>query len=408
MRIEPHIAWRYLVAKKRQNAINIISGISCLAVAVVTAATICVLSVMNGFGEAIEQMFSQLDAELRITPAQGKTLQLDDERIQALYAMPEVAIVAPTIEESALVEFRGKQVPAMLKGVDTTYQALTAIDSIIIDGDYAVWDGAFERCVMGVGLANTIGIGAHFISPVHLYAPKRIGRVNMLRPDENFRTKGVYIAGVFAVNQTKYDDTYMLISLPLAQDLFDYSEQEATALELRLSEGTSVKKVQKAIRTKLGADYVVLNRYEQQADFYRIQMIEKWLTALLLVFILLIASFNIISSLSMLILDKTDDIRLLNTLGADEQMIRRIFLYEGWLISAFGALIGAVIGVGLCAIQQHFGLLKLGNGTNYVLSAYPVSIQLTDVLIVIAVVLALGALAAWIPARKISVTNEIV
>ena len=408
MRIEPHIAWRYLVAKKRQNAINIISGISCLAVAVVTAAMICVLSVMNGFGEAIEQMFSQLDAELRITPAQGKTLQLDDERIQALYAMPEVAIVAPTIEESALVEFRGKQVPAMLKGVDTTYQALTAIDSIIIDGDYAVWDGAFERCVMGVGLANTIGIGAHFISPVHLYAPKRIGRVNMLRPDENFRTKGVYIAGVFAVNQTKYDDTYMLISLPLAQDLFDYSEQEATALELRLRDGTSVKKAQKAIRAKLGADYVVLNRYEQQADFYRIQMIEKWLTALLLVFILLIASFNIISSLSMLILDKTDDIRLLNTLGADEQMIRRIFLYEGWLISAFGALIGAVIGVGLCAIQQHFGLLKLGNGTNYVLSAYPVSIQLTDVLIVIAVVLALGALAAWIPARKISVTNEIV
>ena len=408
MRIEPHIAWRYLVAKKRQNAINIISGISCLAVAVVTAAMICVLSVMNGFGEAIEQMFSQLDAELRITPAQGKTLQLDDERIQALQAMPEIAIVAPTIEESALVEFRGKQVPAMLKGVDTTYQVLTAIDSIIIDGDYAVWDGAFERCVMGVGLANTIGIGAHFISPVHLYAPKRIGRVNMLRPDENFRTKGVYIAGVFAVNQTKYDDTYMLISLPLAQDLFDYSEQEATALELRLHDGTSVKKVQKQIRATLGTDYVVLNRYEQQADFYRIQMIEKWLTALLLVFILLIASFNIISSLSMLILDKTDDIRLLNTLGADEQMIRRIFLYEGWLISAFGALIGAVIGVGLCAIQQHFGLLKLGNGTNYVLSAYPVSIQLTDVLIVIAVVLALGALAAWIPARKISVTNEIV
>lgn len=408
MRIEPHIAWRYLVAKKRQNAINIISGISCLAVAVVTAAMICVLSVMNGFGEAIEQMFSQLDAELRITPAQGKTLQLDDERIQALYAMPEVAIVAPTIEESALVEFRGKQVPAMLKGVDTTYQALTAIDSIIIDGDYAVWDGAFERCVMGVGLANTIGIGAHFISPVHLYAPKRIGRVNMLRPDENFRTKGVYIAGVFAVNQTKYDDTYMLISLPLAQDLFDYSEQEATALELRLSDGTSVKKVQKAIRTKLGADYVVLNRYEQQADFYRIQMIEKWLTALLLVFILLIASFNIISSLSMLILDKSDDILLLNTLGADERMIRRIFLYEGWLISAFGALIGTVIGVTLCGIQQHFGLLKLGNGTNYVLSAYPVSIQLPDVMLVLVVVLALGALAAWIPARKISVTNETV
>lgn len=393
------------MAKKRQNAINIISGISCLAVAVVTAAMICVLSVMNGFGEVVEQMFSQLDAELRITPASGKVLQLDDERVQALYAMQDIAVIAPTIEETALVEFRGRQVPGLLKGVDTTYQQLTAIDNIIIDGSYAVWDGAFERCVMGVGLANTVGIGAHFISPVHLYAPKRVGKVNMLRPDENFHSKGVFIAGVFAVNQAQYDDTYTLISLPLARELFEYDEQQATALELRLREGASVKKVQKAIRATLGEDFVVLNRYEQQADFYRIQQIEKWLTALLLVFILLIASFNIISSLSMLILDKQDDIRLLHTLGANEQMIRRIFLYEGWLISASGAVIGTVLGGLVCGLQQHFGLLKLGNGVDYVLSAYPVDIQLPDVVMVLMVVLLLGALAAWIPARKLKVEN---
>ena len=393
------------MAKKRQNAINIISGISCLAVAVVTAAMICVLSVMNGFGEVVEQMFSQLDAELRITPASGKVLQLDDERVQALYAMQDIAVIAPTIEETALVEFRGRQVPGLLKGVDTTYQQLTVIDNIIIDGSYAVWDGAFERCVMGVGLANTVGIGAHFISPVHLYAPKRVGKVNMLRPDENFHSKGVFIAGVFAVNQAQYDDTYTLISLPLARELFEYDEQQATALELRLREGASVKKVQKAIRATLGEDFVVLNRYEQQADFYRIQQIEKWLTALLLVFILLIASFNIISSLSMLILDKQDDIRLLHTLGANEQMIRRIFLYEGWLISASGAVIGTVLGVLVCGLQQHFGLLKLGNGVDYVLSAYPVDIQLPDVVMVLMVVLLLGALAAWIPARKLKVEN---
>ena len=405
LKVEGHIAWRYLVAKKRQNAINIISGVSSVAVAVVTAAMICVLSVMNGFGEVVEQMFSQLDAELRITPASSKVLELADARIQTLFEMPEVAIVAPTVEETALVEFRGRQVPALLKGVDTTYQSLTAIDSILIDGSYAVWDGAFERCVMGVGLANTIGIGAHFISPVHIYAPKRVGRVNMLRPDDNFRSKSVFIAGVFAVNQTKYDDTYMLISLPLARELFEYSESQATAIELKLKEGASVRMVQKAITNTLGEDYTVLNRYEQQADFYRIQMIEKWLTALLLVFILLIASFNIISSLSMLILDKKEDIRLLHTLGADEPMIRRIFLYEGWLISAFGALVGAVIGVTVCALQQQFGLLKLGNGMNYVLSAYPVSVQAMDVLIVLTAVLLLGALAAWIPARKLKIDN---
>jgi len=393
------------VAKKRQNAINIISGISCLAVAVVTAAMICVLSVMNGFGEAVEQMFSQLDPELRITPASGKVLQLDDERVQALYTMQDLAVIAPTIEQTALVEFRGKQVPALLKGVDTTYQQLTAIDSIIIDGNYVVWDGAFERCVMGVGLANTIGIGAHFISPVHIYAPKRVGNVNMFRPETNFHTKGIFIAGVFAVNQIQYDDTYMLISLPLARELFEYDNNQATALELKLQSGSSLKKVQKTIRATLGEEYIVLNRYEQQADFYRIQMIEKWLTALLLVFILLIASFNIISSLSMLILDKKDDIRLLHTLGADNQMIRRTFLYEGWMISASGAVIGTLLGVAICAIQQHFGLLKLGNGTSYVLSAYPVDIQLPDVLLVLVVVLLLGALAAWIPARKLRVDN---
>ena len=391
------------MAKKRQNAIHVISGISCLAVAVVTAAMICVLSVMNGFGDAVASMFSQLDAELRITPKQGKVLDLQDPRITTLYAMPEIAIIAPTVEETALVEFRGKQVPALLKGVDTTYQQLTTIDSIMIDGDYMVWDGAFERCVMGVGLANTIGIGARFISPVHLYAPKRVGKVNMLRPDENFRSKGVFIAGVFAVNQMQYDDTYLLISLPLARELFEYKPTQATAIELRLQEGVSVRKQQKRIRAALGEDYAVLNRYEQQADFYRIQMIEKWLTALLLVFILLIASFNIISSLSMLILDKSDDIRLLHALGADEPMIRRIFLYEGWMISIVGALAGTVLGVTVCGIQQYFGILKLGNGMNYVLSAYPVSIQLTDVLLVLAVVLALGALAAWIPARKVKV-----
>ena len=393
------------MAKKRQNAINIISGISCLAVAVVTAAMICVLSVMNGFGEAVEQMFSQLDPELRITPASGKVLQLDDERVQALYTMQDLAVIASTIEQTALVEFRGKQVPALLKGVDTTYQQLTAIDSIIIDGNYVVWDGAFERCVMGVGLANTIGIGAHFISPVHIYAPKRVGNVNMLRPETNFHTKGIFIAGVFAVNQIQYDDTYMLISLPLARELFEYDNNQATALELKLQSGSSLKKVQKTIRATLGEEYIVLNRYEQQADFYRIQMIEKWLTALLLVFILLIASFNIISSLSMLILDKKEDIRLLHTLGADNQMIRRIFLYEGWMISASGAVIGTLLGVAICAIQQHFGLLKLGNGTSYVLSAYPVDIQLPDVLLVLVVVLLLGALAAWIPARKLKVDN---
>lgn len=405
MRIEPQIALRYLVAKKKQNAINIVSGVSCMAVAVVTAAMICVLSVMNGFADKIEEMFSQFDPQLRIEPSHGKILSLSDSLLTVLHETDDIAIIAPTIEETALVEFRGKQVPAILKGVDTTFTSLTHIDDIIFDGTYAVWDGAFERCVMGLGLANTIGIGARFISPIHLYAPKRIGRVNMLRPDENFHQAGLFISGIFAVNQAKYDDQYMLISLPLAREMFEYSEQEATAVELRLRDGASLHRTQKTLRAKLGKDYTVLNRYEQQADFFRIQMVEKWLTALLLVFILLIATLNSISSLSMLILDKNEDIRILNTMGADEVMIRRIFLIEGWLISAFGALFGTLLGLLVCGIQQHWGILRLGNGSDYVLSAYPVHIMPTDILLVVAVVLLIGWAAAWVPAHKIKV-NE--
>ena len=404
MRIEPKIALRYLVAKKKQNAINIVTGVSCLAVAVVTAAMICVLSVMNGFGDAIESMFSQFDPELRIVPAQGKTIVMTDTFISVLRS-EAVAIIAPTVEETALVEFRGKQTPAILKGVDTTFRELTHIDRIIFDGDYAVWDGAFERCVMGLGLANTLGIGARFISPIHLYAPKRVGRVNMLRPDDNFHQAGVFISGIFAVSQAKYDDRYMLVSLPLARELFEYAENEATAVEVSLTPGASLKQTQRRLRAKLGSNYVVLNRYEQQEDFFRIQMIEKWLTALLLVFILLIATLNSISSLSMLILDKKEDIRILSTMGADEGMIRRLFLIEGWLISAFGALFGTVIGLIICGIQQYWGVLRLGNGVDYVLSAYPVHIMWSDVVLVVAVVLLLGWAAAWIPAHKIKV-NE--
>ena len=404
MRIEPQIALRYLVAKKKQNAINIVSGVSCMAVAVVTAAMICVLSVMNGFADKIEEMFSQFDPELRIVPSSGKTLVLSDSLLNVLHEQ-DIDIIAPTIEETALVEFRGKQVPAILKGVDTTYRELTHIDRIIFDGDFAVWDGAFERCVMGLGLANTLGIGARFISPIHLYAPKRVGRVNMLRPDENFHQAGLFIAGIFAVNQAKYDDQYMLVSLPLTRELFEYGEQEATAVELRLKPGASLRRTQKSLQSKLGSNYTILNRYEQQEDFFRIQMVEKWLTALLLVFILLIATLNSISSLSMLILDKKEDIRILNTLGADEAMIRRLFLIEGWLISAFGALFGTLLGLLVCGIQQHWGILRLGNGANYVLSAYPVHIMASDILLVLAVVLLLGWAAAWIPAHKIKV-NE--
>lgn len=401
MKTELKIAWRYLFAKKQYNAIHIISGISAAAVGVVTAAMVCVLSVMNGFGVMVEQLFSQFDPDIRIEAVSGKSFHDQGERFDALRQLSEVAMVSQSIKETALLQFEDKQMPVRLYGVDSVFPTLTHIENIITEGHYEVYDGAFDRAVLGQGLAWQMGIGARFISPLQLYAPKRNAKVNMLRPDQSFNDEVCFIAGTFAVQQVKYDNEVMLVDIDLTRRLLDYGNHEVSALLVKVAPHTSVKQAKKAIQSLLGEGFAVLDRYEQQADFFRILRVEKLLTTLLLVFILLIASFNIIGSLSMLIIDKQTDIQTLSHLGANKKMIQRIFLFEGWLISALGAMVGLAIGLIVCLAQEHLGILKLGNGTEYVVSAYPVAVQTTDVLIVAAVVLTLGFLAAWIPARKV-------
>lgn len=365
--------------------------------AVVTAAMVCVMSVMNGFGTMVEQLFSQFDPDIRIEAVSGKSFRLSKETEDALTQLPSVAMLSRSIEETALVYYDDKQMPVQLRGVDTAFAQLTHIDNIITDGKYMVFDGAFERAVLGQGLAWQLGINAHFVQAMHVYAPKRTGRVNMLRPDESFNHETCFIAGTFAVQQTQYDDALMIVSIELARRLLDFGDDEVSALLVQTKDGVSVRQAKRELQHVLGSRYRILDRYEQQADFFRILRIEKLLTGLLLAFILLIATFNIIGALSMLIIDKQRDIKILSDLGADDKMIRRIFLYEGWLISALGAAAGLVIGLVICLIQEHFGILKLGSGTEYVVSAYPVAVQGADILIIAAVVLALGAVAAYIP-----------
>ena len=401
--LEPHIAFRYLFSKKGHNAINIVSGISAVAVAVVTAAMICVLSVMNGFGTLVEHMFSEFDPMLLVVPAEGQTLRTDAEPILSLYAREDIEAISMQLEQTALVRYKEHQLPARVMGVDSLFTATAHIDSIITDGFYSVWDGAFERAVLGRGLAAQLGMNAHFTGALHLYAPERIGRINMLRPDQSLRHEHAFIAGTFAVNQIEYDDQLMLVSLPMAQRLFGYDEYAATALRIQPKDKYPISNIQSQISKTLGSAYKVLDRYEQQADFFRILRIEKWLTILLLVFILIIASFNVIGSLSMLIIDKREDIRILSHMGADEAMIRRIFLFEGWLISSLGTLSGLVLGVLICLGQQHYGWLKLGTGSEYIISAYPVQVQIPDIALVAAIVLVLGFVAAWYPAHKIQI-----
>ena len=398
---ESHIAWRYLFSKKGHNAINIVSGISAVAVGVVTAAMICVLSVMNGFGALVEHMFSEFDPALMIVPTTGQTLRTDTEPIASLYAREDIEAVSMQLEQTALIRYKDHQLPARVMGVDDLFTRTANIDSIITDGFYSVWDGAFDRAVLGRGLAAQIGINAHFTGALHLYAPERTEKINMLRPDKSLRHEHAFIAGTFAVNQVEYDDQLILVSFPLAQRLFDYDEHTATALRIHPKEGVKISNLKSQIAHLLGQEYRVLDRYEQQQDFFRILRIEKLLTILLLVFILIIASFNIIGSLSMLIIDKSEDIRILSHMGADESTIRRVFLLEGWFISSLGTICGLAAGVLLCLGQQHFGWLTLGNGAEYIISAYPVQVLWRDVLLVAAIVLALGFAAAYYPSRKI-------
>ncbi len=398
------IAWRYLFSKKSHNAINIVSGISAAGVCVGAAALVCVLSVLNGFNSLVEQMFSAFDPDLKITAVEGKNFRTGTEVFGKIKNHPNVACFSETIEENALVRFTDKQVPATIKGVDSVFTQLTQIDSIITSGKFTVYDGAFERCVAGVGLAHKLGLNAFFIDPVKIYAPKRSGQISLLRPERSFNESSLFIAGLFSVQQIQYDDEYMLVSLGLARALFDYEPDQVTAVELKLKNPADITRTQKELREILGGNYNVYDRYEQQEDFFRIMKVEKWMTFLILAFILLIAVFNIIGSLSMLIIDKQKDIEILRDLGADHTLIKNIFLLEGWLISGCGAVIGIVAGVILCLLQQTFGFLRLGS--NYVIEAYPVQVQASDVLLILCTVLLLGFLAAWYPTRYIQKNKQ--
>lgn len=396
-----HIAWRYLFAKKQFNAIHIITTISSIAVGVVTAAMICVMSVMNGFGTMVEQMFSQFDPDIRITAQNGKSFHLSPETKDQLLALPEVNLLSESIEETALIYFEDKQTPVQLMGVDSVFDSLTDIDNIITDGHFEVYDGAFDRAVLGQLLAWKIGIGARFIHGIQVYAPKRNSKVNMLLPDANFNTETCFIAGIFAVNQQKYDENTMIVDIDFTRRLLEYDSTEMTAL--MVSTQGNIKQAKRAIAQVMGEGYNIHDRYEQQKDFFRILRVEKLLTSLLLAFILLIATFNGIGALSMLIIDKKNDIRILSHLGANEQLIKRIFLFEGWLVNAIGAIGGVVVGLTICLLQEHFGLLKLGNGVEYVISAYPVAVQGLDILLVIGIVWILSLISVWIPVRRIKI-----
>ena len=401
-----YIAKRYLFSKKSHNAINVISGVSVCGVALATLALVCTLSVFNGFQDLVTTMFTAFDPELKITAVSGKVFDAQDDRIQSLKQMPEVEVFSESLEDNVMVQYKDRQAMAVIKGVEDNFSQLTAIDSILYGrGEMVLHDEVVAYAIPGIELVSILGTGVRFLDPLEIYAPKRGSKINVASPASSFNSDYLHSSGlVFAVNQQKYDASYILTSLKFARDLFQY-DTEVSSIELKLKEGANINKVQGRIASLLGKDFQVLNRYEQQADTYRIMEVEKLISYLFLTFILLIACFNVIGSLSMLIIDKRADVVTLRNLGANDKIIKRIFLLEGCLISFLGALIGVVLGVALCLVQQEFGLISLGSGDSagaFVVDAYPVNVQLTDVLLVLLTVLVISFFSVQYPVRYLS------
>lgn len=401
MNLSFYIAKRYLFSKKSHNAINIISMISVCGIAIATMAMVCTLSIFNGFTKLVSDSFSIMDPDLQIIPAKGKVFDASSAIFQKIKNLPEVAVASETVEDNALVKYGERQDPVLIKGVSDQFKEMVDTKRLVTSGEFSLREGDVDFCVAGIGVAINLGLRTDNITPIEIYSPKRDVKIQLANPANAFTTAYTYPAGVFALNQAKYDDQIILVSLDLARELFRYNN-EVTSLDIKLKENVSANDAESKIQKQLGDNFIVKNRFEQQADSFRMVNIEKWVTFLILSFILIIAVFNVVSSLSMLILDKSADIDILRNMGAENNLITRIFKIEGWLISMSGAIAGIVIGLVLCLIQQHFGILKLGQTPGaFIVDSYPVEVIFTDILFVFITVSIIGGLIVLYPVNNL-------
>lgn len=398
------IARRYLFSRKSHHAINIISGISVAGVAIATMAMVCTLSVFNGFRDLVAGLFTAFDPQLRVTLTEGTSVSQDDEVLQRLRRHPDVKVYTPVMEGQALVVQDRRQQVVTVMGVADNFPEQASINNILYgDGSFCLHADVLEYGVLGLRLAARLGLPANFPDPLQVYAPKRGERVNMANPLSSFNHDELQSPGVvFNVQQSRYDDNYIITSLGFAQRLFD-QRGRVTSVELRLRDGVSLSSAKRELRQLLGARFQVQDRFEQQADVFRIMRIEKLISFVFLTFILLIACFNIIGSLSMLMIDKRQDVRTLRSLGATDGQVCDIFMLEGRMISLAGAAVGLLLGLALCWLQQEFGLISMGSSAgSFIVEAYPVSVHVGDLVIVFLTVLVVGWAAVWWPVRYLS------
>ncbi len=399
-----YIARRYLFSKKSTHAINVISGISVVGVAVATMALVVTLSVFNGFHDLVASFFTQMDPQLKVTPVKGKTAPADDSILTEIRRLPDVEVATECLEEQALAVYGDRQMMVKIKGVEDNFNQLTHIQEILEgDGDFELHAADLNYGIPGLGVAYQLGLGYTYEHPLKIFAPRREGQLNMANPTEGFVVDELYSPGVvFCMKQSKYDKNYILTSLTFTRHLFDL-QGRLSSLELRLKPGSDFERVKEQMEEIAGDKYYVHDRYEQQDDTFRIMKVEKLIAYVFLTFILVIACFNIIGSLSMLIIDKKEDVVTLRNLGATDHQITRIFLFEGRLISAIGAILGVLIGLLLCWLQQQYGIVRLGSSEgSFVVDAYPVSVHPWDIVLIFFTVMAVGFLSVWYPVRYFS------
>jgi lipoprotein-releasing system permease protein len=399
-----YIARRYLFSKKSTNAINVISGISVVGVAVATMALVVTLSVFNGFHDLVASFLTSFDPQLKVTPVKGKVAAADDPVLTQIKELPQVDVATECMEDQALAVYNGRQAMVTVKGVDDNFDQLTHIGEILLgDGTFELHAADMHYGIIGIRLADALGTGYAYEQPLKIYAPRREGQLDMTAPEEGFVEDELYSPGVlFSVRQAKYDKGYIITSLGFARRIFE-QQGMVSSLELRLKPGSDFEAVKSEMQKIAGDKFYVKDRFEQQDETFKIMKIEKLIAYVFLTFILIVACFNIIGSLSMLIIDKKDDVVTLRNLGANDKLITRIFLFEGRMISALGAVIGIAIGLLLCWIQQTYGIVKLGSSSgSFVVNAYPVSVHPEDILIVFITVLVVGFLAVWYPVNYFS------
>lgn len=399
-----YIARRYLFSKKSTHAINIISAISAVGVAVATMALVVTLSVFNGFHDLVATFFTSFDPQIEIVPSQGKTAPADDPMLAKVKSLPQVDVATECLKDQALAIYNGKQTMVTLMGVDDSFEQMSRIDEILYGGGtFSLHAANLNFGVVGIRLAETLGMNANWDGALMIYAPRKSGQLDMANPSDGFVVDSLISPGVvFMVKQAKYDRDHVLAPISFARSLFE-QQGMISSLQIRLKNGSDLDRVKAQMKEIVGDKYRVLDRYEQQEDTFRIMKVEKFIAYIFLTFILIVASFNIIGSISMLIIDKKDDVVTLRNLGANDRQISRIFLFEGRLISLIGAVTGVLLGLLLCWLQQQFGIVALGQSSGtFVVDAYPVSVHPEDVLVVFLTVVAVGFLAVWYPVRYFS------